>query len=97
MDELNDLYGFFSGRDFSVPLWEVVVYVAFVSFCLLLGRFRLGLLGSYCFVFYWGFFSNMKSFINSFGEYTWGLPVYVFSGLSMFVIAIVGFFFQTDD
>jgi len=96
MEYFNEILGFLSEREFSVPLWEIMLYVTFISFCLLMGRFRLGLMGSYCFVFYWGFLSNMTHFINMFGEYTWGMPVYVFSGLSMFVIAIIGFFFQED-
>ncbi len=97
MDYMDNVLGIFSGRDFSVPLWEVTLYVSFISFCMLFGRHRLGLLTTYCFVFYLGFFSNMSNFMDMLGHFTWGLPVYVFSGFMMFIVAIVGFFKAEED
>ena len=97
MEHLHDIYSFFSGKEFSIPLWEVVVYVIIISFCLLYGRYRVGLIASYCFVFYWGFILNLDTFVNILGETTWGMHLYVFSGFLMFIVAIAGFFFQSRD
>jgi hypothetical protein len=91
------MYGLFSGREFSVPLWEVIIFVIIISLCLLLGKHRVGLLTSYCFVFYWGFFSNLNNFVNILDGFKWGMPLYVFSGFFMFLVALVGFFAQNRD
>ena len=94
MEPLNGFYGFFSGKEFSVPLLEVIAFVIFNSMCLLFGRYRLGLVISYCFVFYWGFIFNMNNFVKMLDGTTWGLPVYGFFGVFMFAVAIIGFFVQ---
>jgi hypothetical protein len=96
MEFLNILYQFVSGKEFSIPLWEVILYVIFISFCLLFGKHRLGLLTSYGFVFYWGFLSNMNDFFNIASEYKWEMPVYIFSGFFMFVVVLLGFFVQDN-
>jgi hypothetical protein len=90
-------YEFFSGNEFTVPLWEVIAFVLFISACLLFGRHRLGLLGTYCFVFFWGFIFNLNKFVDTLGSSTWGVPVYALSGVFMLLIAIIGFFAQNSD
>jgi hypothetical protein len=92
MEPANVFYEFFLGKEFSVPLLEVIAFVIFNSICLLLGRYRLGLVISYCFVFYWGFIFNMSNFVEMFNGTSWGLPVYGFFGVFMFAVAMIGFF-----
>jgi len=94
---LNNIYELIAGKEFSIPLWEMIVYVFFITFCLLLGKHRLGLLTSYCFVFYWGFLSHLDSFFNITSQYQWGMPLYVFSGFTMFTVVLLGFFVQGRD
>ncbi|MCX5802155.1 MAG: hypothetical protein NTU69_01250 [Proteobacteria bacterium] len=86
---------FFSDKDFSVPLWEVILLVLINSICLLLGRHRLGLIVSYLFVFYWGFIFNSTYFVNMMGYFAWGLYIYVISGLVMAIIFLISFFVKT--
>ncbi len=83
---------FLTAKEFSVPVWEVILLVVINSICLLLGRHRLGLIVSYLFVFYWGFIINKGYFIDLLGNMTWGLYVYAISGVLMVVIAVIGFF-----
>ena len=97
MESLSELAGFFSDREFAIPLWEVIVFIILISFCLLFGRNRLGLVTSYCFVFYWGFIFNSGNFSIMLGNTAWGMPLYVFSGFMMVIIVVTGFFIESKD
>ena len=97
LETLTSIFELISAKEFSVPLWELLLYVLFISFCLLFSRYRLGLLTSYCFVFYWGFISNLEHFNDFLGNSTWMLTVYIFSGVLMFSIALVSFFVQDKE
>lgn len=57
----------------------------------------MGLLITYCFVFYWGFIFNIKDFITMLGETTSGMQIYIFAGIAMFFIAIISFFIHTKE
>jgi sterol desaturase/sphingolipid hydroxylase (fatty acid hydroxylase superfamily) len=95
MEELSNNYGFIFERDFAIPLWEVAIFVSVISFCLLFGRHRMGLLVTYGFVFYWGFISNISNFARMLENTEWGMPLYVFSGFLMFIVVIVGFWVES--
>jgi hypothetical protein len=97
MESTISFLGFFSGKEFAVPLWEVVLLVLLNSGCLLLGRHKLGLVISYLFVFYWGFIFNRGTFTDLFGNTTWGLYLYAISGLGMALIAVFGFFIKAKQ
>jgi hypothetical protein len=91
MDIVASFLAFINDKDLSVPLGEVITFVFINSFCLLSGRFKLGLLISYCFVFYWGFLFNKNYFVDILGSTNLGLYVYALSGFAMIIIAIIGF------
>ena len=97
MDIMNGLHDFFSGREFSIPLLEVVAFIFFNSFCLLFARYKLGLIVTYCFVFYWGFIFNLNYFIDSLKTFAWGMPIYVLCGVLMLIIAITSFMVQSRE
>ena len=82
------------GGGLSIPFGQVLIFVVINSFCLLFTRYKLGLLITYCFVFYWGFISNREYFIDRVGNTGWGL-VYVLAGILMVIIFIISFF-QSD-
>ncbi len=92
--ESTSFLGFLSGKEFAIPLWEVVLLVLLNSACLLLGKHKLGLVISYLFVFYWGFIFNRGYFTDLFGNMTWGLYLYGISGILMVVVAVFGFFIR---
>ncbi len=83
------------GGGLSVPFGQVLLFVVVNSFCLLFARYKLGLLITYCFVFYWGFILNREYFIDRWGNTSWGLIVYVFAGILMVIVFAIGFF-QAD-
>jgi hypothetical protein len=95
MEPVIGLLQFLSGKDFSVPLWEIALLVLINSICLLLGRHRLGLIVAYFFVFYWGFIFNSRYFLNMLGDLTWGLYIYVVLGIVMAIIFLIGLFVKT--
>lgn len=97
MDTLRHFSAFLSDMDFSVPVSQVIILVTLNSFCLLLGKHKLGLLVSYSFVFYWGFLLNRTHFVNLLGETSWGLYVYAIAGIGMLITALAGFFARTFD
>lgn len=87
------IISFFSqGDELSIPFGQVMIFVVINSFCLLLGRHKLGLLVTYSFVLFWGFISNREYFVDRFGQTTWGLVVYALAGFTMVIIFIIGFF-----
>jgi hypothetical protein len=86
--------GLLSDINFFIPAGQVMFFVLLNSFCLLFGKYKLGLLISYCFVFYWGFVFNHNHFIDMVGNTTWGMMIYLFSGAFMLLIAVIGFFNQ---
>lgn len=96
MDANKSFLEFFSGMEFSVPLWEVALLVVISSVCLLLGKHKLGLITSYFFMFYWGFVINRTYFVDTLGNATIGLYIYSIAGIVMAVIVITGFFVKSD-
>jgi len=96
MESAMSFLQFFSGKEFSVPLWEVGFLVVVNSLCLLLGKHKLGLIVSYFFVFYWGFIINRGYFVDVLGNMTVGLYIYGICGIAMAVVVIVGLFVRSD-
>ncbi|MBZ0156688.1 MAG: hypothetical protein K8I29_10840 [Alphaproteobacteria bacterium] len=93
MQALSNFLRFFTDTStLTIPFGQMLIFVVINSFCLLLGKYKLGLLVSYCFVLFWGFISNREFFIDTFGQTTWGLIIYVLSGIVMVVVLIIGFF-----
>ena len=93
---INAVVSFLQGGEgFSIPFGQVMIFVVVNSFCLLLAKYKLGLLTTYCFVFYWGFISNREYFIDRFGNTSWGMIVYVLAGILMIITFIISFF-QSD-
>lgn len=93
----QDMLGFFNDTTFCVPLAQVVVFVALVSVCMLLGRYRMGLVITLSFVFFWSFVLNFKFFVGLLEDMPWGLQVYAACALLMFAMIILGLFVQRAD
>lgn len=83
---------FLSEKTVSIPLSQLVLFIVLNSLCLLLGKHKLGLLISYCFVLYWGFYLNMEYFTDYLGGTSLSLPVFLISGLTVLILIIIGIF-----
>ena len=97
MDFLRAIHGFLGDTTFSVPLAQVVLFVGIIAFCLLLGRHRLGLVITLCFVFFWSFVLNFRFFMYVLNDVAWGPQIYFLSGLLLFALIILGLFVQRTD
>jgi len=80
---------FLSTNEFSIPLGQIVAYVFFNTICFFLRRYKLGLMISFAFVFYWGFLHASANFVDEMGKPTLGLflvgecPLWVVCGLTL--------------
>jgi len=93
----KDLYGFFTDTTFSVPLAQVAVFVVLVTVCMLLSRYRVGLLITLGFVFFWSFVLNFRFFVDLLDTYPWGLQLYALAGLLLFAVILMGLFMERSD
>ena len=92
-----NFYNFITDKSLSVPLGELMIFIIFISMFLLYGRHKLGLICTFCFVLYWGFFINFRYFLTILDETTIGMPLYIFSGIAMLMLIITDFFLESSD
>ena len=97
METIASLYNFITDKTVSVPLGELIIFITFISFFLLYGNHKMGLLVTFCFVLYWGFIINFNYFVSILGETSIGLPIYLLSGISMVILIILGFFLESRE
>ncbi|QPJ64723.1 MAG: hypothetical protein G3M78_04690 [Candidatus Nitrohelix vancouverensis] len=90
IDFRDPLTAFLADKTMSVPMGQALIFVILICLCMLFMRFRLGLLISYMFVYYWGFVFNRSYFVDILGDTTTGLYLYTFSGFIMLALAAVG-------
>lgn len=88
--------GFLYTTELVIPVGQVVFYMFLSTLCFFLRKYKLGLMTSFAFVFYWGFLQSNVSFVDVLGKPTLGLFIYLFSGLMLAALALVGFF-TTED
>ena len=96
MNFITAIFDLFSKNDISIPIGQLALFLTINSLCLLFGKHKMGLLISYCFVFYWGFILNKELLLGSFGNGGIGMTVYILAGLVMFVSVIIGFTHKND-
>jgi len=93
---MERIFAFFSDSNLIIPLAQVTAYMFICAFCFLFRKHKLGLIISYCFVFYWGFIFGGEYFVNQQGENLMELYVYFACGLTTAILALISFF-QTED
>jgi len=75
----------------TIPVAQMALFIALVSFCLLFTRYKLGLSITFCFTFYWGFIYNKDVFFTSLEGSSPFLFVYFFSGFLLLLFALFSF------
>ncbi len=83
---------FLSSNEFSIPVGQIVSYMFFSTLCFFLKKYKLGLMISFSYVFYWGFLHGSSMFVDKMGNPTLGLIIYLISGATMAILVVVGFF-----
>lgn len=73
---------------YTIPVWQVAVYVVCVALCMLARKDRLGIIISYGFVVYWGYVVNWG--IHRTGGISDSALAYVISGMFIALLAVLG-------
>ena len=97
MDTFGCFVSFVTDNSMSIPVGEVFFFVLVETVLLLLGRHKTGLIVTLCFVIYWGFFLNFESMVNVLGATSLGIPLYIFSGVCLVALVLVGSFVEADS
>ena len=89
---------YFQNNNMIIPLWQMILYILIISFCLLFKKDRLGLSVSFIFCFLWGFIVNRETFlgnINNINRFSLPFILYIISGFIVITLSIISFF-RTD-
>ena len=92
MEDMN----FSATTEFTIPIVQIIFFMFFSTFCFLLRKYKLGLMISFLFVFYWGFIHSSSSFVDMMGSPNLGFFVYLFFGVLIITLALVGFLQEKD-
>ncbi len=92
MEDMN----FSATTEFTIPVVQIIFFIFFSTICFLLRKYKLGLMISFAFVFYWGFIHSSSSFVDMMGSLTLGFFVYLFFGFLIITLALVGFLQEKD-
>ncbi len=92
MEDMN----FSATTEFTIPIVQIIFYMFLNTFCFFFRKYKLGLMISFAFVFYWGFIHSSSSFVDMMGSLTLGFFVYLFSGFLIITLALVGFLQEKD-
>lgn len=76
---------------FVIPAWEIIFYIAVISFYALMGRTRSCLINSFAFTFYWGFMYLLPKTFSANGLSHTALIMYGISGLGIYGLVTVAF------
>ncbi|MBI4382886.1 MAG: hypothetical protein HY579_02495 [Nitrospinae bacterium] len=83
--------GLFADRSFSIPFEQMVLILLVASVCLIFGRFKMGFLMAYGFLFYWVYIANRGFLMELMGGNPMGMIFYLIVGAAMGLTVFVGF------
>ena len=75
----------------TIPVAQMALFIALISFSMLFARYKLGLSITFCFTFYWGFIYNKDVFFTSLEGSSPYLFLYFFSGFLLLLFALFSF------
>lgn len=81
----------YANGGFVIPSWEMIFYVAVMSFYALMGRTKSCLINSFAFTFYWGFMYLMPKALSANGLSFTALMMYVICGLGIYSLSTLAF------
>jgi len=85
---MNANLGEFAGLAYTIPIWQMALYVVCITICLFARKDRWGMILSYGFVLYWGYIANYEVFGALWS--TAYATIYFVCGLFIGVLAILG-------
>ncbi len=87
---------FFYSLEFSIPVSQIALLLLMSTTALLFGKIKLALLMSYLFTLYWGYFLDREIIVNSVNQGEYILLIYFGFGISVVVLASIGFLVQHE-
>ena len=75
-----------------IPAWQMAFYIIVISLCMFNMRYKLGLIITYCFCFYWGFFLYWGEVVGSMNEYPGAVTLYITSGILLVILMVIACF-----
>ncbi len=88
---------FFYSLEFSIPVSQITWLLLMITTAQLFGKIKLALLISYSFTLYWGYFLNREIIVNSVNQGEYIILIYFGFGISVVVLAMIGFIFQHES
>lgn len=76
----------YANNGLHVPTWEIIFYVAVMSFYAFMGRARSCLINSFAFTFYWGFMYLLPRAFAANGLSHTALIAYAVCGLGIYTL-----------
>ncbi|MBL7177786.1 MAG: hypothetical protein ABIK98_01510 [Pseudomonadota bacterium] len=87
---------FFYSLEFAIPVCQIALLLLMSTTALLFGKIKLALLISYLFTLYWGYFLNREIIVNSVNQGEYIILIYFGFGITVAVLALIGFLFQHE-
>ena len=78
--------------DLVIPAWQMGLYVAAISLCMLGYRYRLSLIVTYLFTLYWGFFLFWGDILRNLGSFPVEATLYLLLGALHVILTLMAFF-----
>jgi hypothetical protein len=76
----------------TIPMWQMAVYVTIISACALTQRHKLGLITTYLFTLYWGFFAYFGQAILALGQWPHVATLFLLCGSLHVILTLIAFF-----
>jgi hypothetical protein len=78
-----------------IPAWQMGLYLAVISICMLSSSYRLSLLVTYVFTLYWGFFLYWGEILRNIGTFPVEATWFLLLGLLHVALTLTAFFKET--
>ncbi len=78
--------------EMTVPVYQLAILVIIVIFSLLLAKPKLGLIVTFLFVMYWGYWSNLTTMVGAPLHFDVFTLLYFGFGIVITLLALLGFF-----
>lgn len=78
--------------ELAVPAWQMAFFIALISVFMVAQRYKLCLITTYLFSFYWAFFLYWGDVITSLGRFPDTAALYLISGMAHIVLTLIAFY-----
>jgi len=82
---------FFADTTITIPITQIILFLAISTLTLLFGRAKLALIINYLFILYWGYLCNLELYTDLFEEVGYVVYIYFGFGIAFALLAVVGF------